>query len=93
VANVYVSGPTSHEDQHYRNLVGGGILMAKATKRPRLGGPHYVVVGAHDRVLVLEGLLPRQLQFRAWLGSSAKIVSRAAAAIQELRRQPLDVVS
>jgi len=36
-ANVYVSGLTSHEDQYYRNFVGGGILMAKATKR--IGGP------------------------------------------------------
>jgi hypothetical protein len=54
---------------------------------PRCSGPHYIVVGAHDRVLVLEDLLPRILKFREWLGSSAKIVNTAAKAIHELQQQ------
>lgn len=59
---------------------------------PRPGGPKYVVVGAGDRCLVLEDLLPRQFRFRAWLGSSAKIVSRSADAIHELQNHHYDVV-
>ena len=59
---------------------------------PRLGGPKYILVGAADRCLVLEDLLPRQLRFRAWLGSSAKIVNRSADAISELHSHHFDVV-
>jgi Cyclic-phosphate processing Receiver domain len=70
-----------------------GTSSRRVTKysMPRLGGPKYIVVGAHDRVLVLEDLLPRILKFQEWLGSSAKIVNTAPKAIQELQRQ-FDVV-
>lgn len=55
-------------------------------------GPRYVLLKATDRCLVLEDLLPRQLRFRAWCGSSAKIVNTAPKAIQELQQQHFDVV-
>jgi DNA-binding LytR/AlgR family response regulator len=55
-------------------------------------GPHYVVLKATDKCLVLEDLLVRQLRFLAWCGSSAKIVSTAAKAIHELQQQRFDVV-
>ena len=59
---------------------------------PRSSGPHYIVVGAHDRVLVLEDLLPRILKFRQWLGSSARIVKTVPKAIHELQLLTFDVV-
>jgi hypothetical protein len=70
-----------------------GTSSSRVTKYsvPR-SGPHYVLVGAHDRVLVLEDLLPRILKFREWLGSSAKIVNTVPKAIQELQQRTFDVV-
>jgi hypothetical protein len=41
---------------------------------------------------VLEDLLPRQLRFRAWCGSSAKIVNTAAAAIRKLQQEHYDIL-
>jgi hypothetical protein len=59
---------------------------------PRRSGPHYVVLKATDKCLVLEDLLPRQLRFRSWLRSTAKIVNTAPKAIEALRREHFDVV-
>ena len=54
------------------------------------GGPRYFQIGSTERVLVVEDALPRQLAFRNWLGSSAKIVNRVDAAIMELRHRQFD---
>jgi CheY-like chemotaxis protein len=52
-----------------------------------VGGVHYFVIPEDQRVLVVEDTLPRQLAFLKWLGPSAKIVSRAEAAIEALRSE------
>jgi hypothetical protein len=41
---------------------------------------------------VVEDALPRRVQFRNWLGSSAKIVSKVSRAIEELRRDKFELV-
>ena len=40
----------------------------------------------------MEDSLSRQIQFRNWLGSSAKIISKVCAAIDALRRERFDLV-
>ena len=72
--------------------VGTSSRRATSWSLPRPGGPRYIVVAAGAKCLVVEDLLHRQLRFRNWLGSSAVIVARADAAIQELQRQSFDVV-
>jgi hypothetical protein len=72
--------------------VGTSSRRTTSWSLPRPGGPRYIVVAAGAKCLVVEDLLHRQLRFRNWLGSSAVIVARADAAIQELQRQPFDMV-
>jgi len=75
-----------------------GLRVGTSSRRvtryhlPRRSGPHYVVLKAADKCLVLDDLLPRQLRFRAWCGSSAKIVNTAAKAIHELQQESYDVL-
>ena len=54
---------------------------------PRSSGPHYVVVPNDAKVLVVEDLLHRQLQFLRWLGPSAKITNSVPDAIAALRSE------
>src|SRR5258707_9747895 len=60
--------------------------------RQHVGGPRYIEVPADSKVLVVEDSLPRQIQFRNWLGSTAKIISKVSQAIEELQREKYDLV-
>lgn len=60
--------------------------------RQHVGDPRYIEVPADSKVLVVEDALPRRVQFRNWLGSSAKIVSKVSRAIEELRRDKFELV-
>src|SRR5258708_26653441 len=59
--------------------------------RQHVGDPRYIEVPADSKVLVVEDALPRRVQFRNWLGSSAKIVSKVSRAIEELRRDKFEL--
>src|SRR5258705_11558973 len=55
-------------------------------------GPQYIEVPANWKVLVVEDALVRQLQFRDWLGSNAKIVAKVNDAIAALHEEQFDLV-
>ena len=60
--------------------------------KQHLGGPRYIEVRAEDKILVVENTLHRQMKFREWLASTAKIVSRVDRALREIEAQTFDVI-
>ena len=74
------------------------IVRSGPTKRgvsqwsiQRPSGPQYRLVGAGEKVLIVEDSLPRVMQFKRWL-PDARLVATASAAIAVIQREHFDIV-
>jgi NAD+-processing family protein with receiver domain len=68
------SGPSRYTSQWQRSYV---------------GGPQYRVIGADEKVLVVEDALSRVMQFKKWI-PDAKLAATASSAIAAIQRERFD---